>query len=284
LLLIIATGISLSYLIYNWYDIAVNPPNRPSIRVAHHGGGIVNTIPNLRIFAYAFGSGLLLVPIILVSIFRKSKKLFSEKILPLTFFFMYTIVFISSSLSREVAYYYYYSRYCVPFIPIILLLGGIVIERYRPSMRVALAGVCIAAIAPFSLTLATNRDISNMDIQSHREVMASVSNYEPGSIVLLEGVLKYYLFNEISYASNSYVFPKSFFVELEDNSFTQGRRIYEMDMVFNGSDEPEAEPGPVSMVHSNRRTLERWFTGWQEPATLLRPMQSEFWIRTVEIN
>jgi len=270
-------------MIYQWFTIARTIPESISNYNRFYGGGLLSTIPNLRVFAYAFGSGFILISIIIVQILRRDKKLFSDLTLPLTFMFFYSIVVISVFMNITVPYYYYFSRYVVPYIPIIIILGGAVVDKIKPVGKIAIVAFSASIMLPFSITLAVNKDISNMEYKSYREVMESVYEFEPGSIVILESGLSQFLFNEISFGSGHYVFPVELFTQLEDTSFIGNRNLYYMNTT--NEDNYSSSFETVTRVMTSKSRFEPWVTGWTPgPENLLHPVNAEYWVNALTID
>jgi len=280
---VLSTTACFGVLLYNWNSIANTVPNKVTVFNNFHGEGFINTIPNLSLFSIAFGSGFLLLALSTVHIFRRSNCLFSKQTMPITFMLLYSVIFINTTLNLYVAYYYYFSRYLVPYIPIIIVLGGIALDRIKQCGKYTFAAVSIGVLIPFSTTLAINTDISHMDIKSQREVLASMDYYESNSIIILEDDLERFLFNVISFQSDSYVFPKTLYNKIADKSFENGRQLYYISTTSEQDDLSIFEK--VAEVQSGKSFLDYWFTGWDDgPIRLLQPKVNEFWIKAEEVN
>jgi hypothetical protein len=226
----------------------------------YHGTGLLRSIPNLRVFAYGFGSGFVLLAFAALAMLRGDKRLLSKDTFLLTVIFLYTILFISAFLSTDVPYYYYFSRYNVPYLVIVVIIGGIIINKLHIAWKTTIALVSLAVMIPFSFTLALNRDISGMEIRSQREVMHHVQNFEPGSIIIIEDGLRNFIYLNASFAAESYVFSSWLFLQLSDTSFTQGRDIYHL-YITNEDDGTENDTR-VASVESTRSALAHWVSGF----------------------
>ena len=277
-------------LTYRWVSFSNMIPENANVFNRYHGGGLINTLPNLTIFAYAFGTGFVLLVIILAQIIRKNERLIQTEALPITFMFLYTVVFISSFLRLETRYYYYYARYTTPYIPVIIVLGGIVIEKIKLDKKVIVAVLSAGIMLPFSGTLAVSKDISRMDFKSYREVVESVQSFEPGSIVLLGNELRQFFYNEISVGSDCYVYPIDLFVNFSDTSFADERKIYSIVRGNNylqlGDKFGDMQLGMIKKsLLSTSHAFRRWVTGWSNgPTNLLSPIESETLIRIISIE
>jgi len=280
---VLTTIACLGVFLYNWIKIASTVPNKVTVYNSYYGGGFINTIPNLTLFSIAFGSGFLLLTLIMVHIFRRSEFLFSKNTIPITFMLLYCVVFINTTLNLYVAYYYYFSRYVVPYIPIIIVLGGIALDRIKRGGKYTVAAVSVGVLMPFATTLAINTDISYMDINSQSEILASMDCFESDSIIILEDDLERFLFNVISFQSDSYVFPKTLYNKITDKSFENGRQLYYISTTSEQDDLSIFKK--VAEVQSGKSFLDYWFTGWDDgPIRLLQPNVNEFWIKVEEVN
>ena len=285
LALMIITVLCLLFLLYKWYSIATDNPDTINVYNRFHGGGLLDTLPNLRVFALAFGIGIFPFIIVLIQQFRIKKWLNHESIVPLSFLFFYTVIFVNSVLAPEVPYYYYFSRYIVPFIPITIVLGGIALDKMKKTIRIITAVASVGIMLPFSVTLAFNQDITNMDMKSYREVVQSVQDFEPGSIVLLNEDLKRFFYDDISLGSDCYVYPTSLFYRFSDLSFTSGRKLYR---ILAADENLDTSVFNLQMnVRGHNSRLYYWNTGWDvesSPLSLLQLDNGKHWIKAQEIS
>jgi len=269
-------------IIYRWYFIARATPVVNNAYDRYYGFGLSQTIPNLRIFAFGFGSGFILLALASLAILRGDKRLLTKDVFPLTIIFMYNVFFISAFFSTDVQYYYYFSRYIAPFLPALTVLGGVVISRFKISSKLVAAVLSVCFMIPFSATLALNRDISDMPLRSQREVVNAVRELEPGSIFIVDGFLRRFLFNSISYSTDSYAFTRVLYSQLSDTSFADDRMVY---TIFSSHEAMDLfENNIVFGTKTHSSTLPYWITGWWSPGgpwSLLRPNIGEYYIYIV---
>jgi hypothetical protein len=278
IILQIATIVCICFIFYRLYRIARATPVFNNAYDRYHGAGFLRNIPNLRAFAHGFGSGFVLLAIALFAILRGDKRLFTKDVFPLTLIFAYNIIFVSAFLSTDVPYYYYFSRYNVPYVPALVVLGGVAFSRFRISSKLVAAVLSVCFMIPFSATLALNRDISTMQLRSQREVVEVVREMEPGSIILVDGFLRRFFFNSISFGTESYVFTHSLYSQLNDTSFVDGRNVYTIFTSDEVADTPDSNV--VYSTISRNSALPYWITGWWNPGlrNLLRPDIWEYYI------
>jgi len=273
----ITSALCIPVFIYQWYIIARVPPVNTLIHNHFRGGGFTTTIPNTRVFAYAFAIGFFLLAIIAIKMMIGDKTLLKADTLPLTFIFTYTVLILSLTVAVDVPYYYYFSRYAVPYIPIIVILGGVSISRFKVGWQVTVAALSLVIVLPFSTSLALNKDISAMEIKSQREVMDIVSGFDPGSVVLLEWDINRFFYNSISYNTENYALPSYLIEMFNDKSFFSDRDIYYIYPA--GEVSSTSDHHSYAQVRSLRSRYHYWMTGWNPgPRSLLQPDKGEYWI------
>ena len=269
----IMTLLSMFMLAFRWINMAYTTPESIDQYNRFYGGGIFNTLPNLTLFSYGFGTGFILLFFILSQFIYKPKRLSEYEILPVTFFFWYTIIFYCAFLRLTVWNYYYSTRYIVPYLAIISILGGVVFDKLLHRKQIFVLLVSALMMLPFSLVLATNIDFTDMDIISHREIMDSINSCQSGSIVVLGDNLNRFLFNEISANTSCYVFPEELFMRFSDKSFMLGRSIFYISKTYQ---EIDGIPR-IGKTISTNYNLSQWITGWNNgPKGLLSPMITKY--------
>lgn len=282
ILIMIATAICACLIAYEWYQISYSEPG-VFVGDRFYGGGLIRTIPNLMIFTYAFSTGFVILIFAGIRLFYKSSDLYDRAGVPIVLMFFYAIV-LTSALFVTTHYYYYFARYVVTYIPIIVILGAVAIDKLKLKPKLLIASVSILVMLPFSFTLATNRDMTNMDFAGRRAVIEATSDFEEGSIILLDGDLRGFFFSELSLFSDSYVFPSSLFNRLTDISFAAGRKMYVLYMEEGGFTNGDTDKTGVLFdipICSSR--LDYWVTSWRPgPLNLLRPISAERSIRAFE--
>lgn len=276
-LLRIISALCIPAFIYKWYEFARIPPVNALVHNHFRGGGFLTTLPNTRLFAYAFATGFLFLAIIAIHGLKGDKKLLRADTLPLTFIFTYTVLMLSLTFADDIPYYYYFSRYTVPYIPLIVILGGVCISRFKIGWQATVAAFSLIIMLPFSTSLAVNKDISTMDIKSQREVMDIVYDFEPGSIVLMEWDINRFFYNSISLNSESYALPNYMLETFNDLSFMPGRDIY---FIYQTHEVNEARAHlRYAQVGSSYSRYHLWMTGWNPgPRSLLKPETGEYQI------
>ena len=280
-ILMCTTILCVVMLIHQWWKIAYSVPTVVNVANAFYGGGLQKTLPNLSVFACASNTGVVLFAIVLLQIIRKDKNLYTNTVFPITFMFLYTAIIVNTFLRPTVPYYYYYSRYYVPYLPIIVVLGGISVEKLSNTKRAAVALFSALIMLPFSITLAVNKDISNMDIKTQREIIETVKGFESGSIVLVSNNLRSFFFHEISDSSDCYIYPEYLFKNFKDTSFAENRKMYYIqDLSMNMVGAVKKKEGV-----SQSSKFDYWVTGWGDgPKRLLKPIKTNYPLAVYDIT
>jgi len=278
-IIIVLTIICIISIIIAWHSMAFNYSTLPN--EGFHGGGRLNIIPNLTIFAIAFGTGFVLCIVIITNIFRREKCFYVKKTFPLTFMVFYTALFIPSFLMVGMPYYYYFARYIVPYVPALVVLGGVTISGFRTKNKIILAAVSFCLILPFSITLALNRDISHMEIASQQEIVEVTRNFEPGSIIVVDDGLRRFFVNNISFSTESYIFPYHVYVQLADIPSIDERNIYQIFLSYETAD--LSDRNIIHSVVSQSGNIDFWESGWKPgPLNLLSP-RTETYLINIEV-
>lgn len=151
---------------------------------AEKNQSILLTFKNLNIMAYTWGSGVIIVPILLILIFIRSPKLLSNKNICILFVsFLYCVIFYSSVLRTTVPYYYYYSRYNVPYIPIITLLAAYMMNNLDKIKIYIMCLLSICLYIPFNYNLSIGLDDSRMEWSVLEDI---VSHVKKDDIIFIE--------------------------------------------------------------------------------------------------
>ena len=248
---------------YRWYNITNYNPS--------HLRGMITTIPNLPIFAYAFGTGFVLLAAVVIRVLTRDKALAAENVMPITFMLLYTVVIYSAFIRTYITRYYYETRYLVPYIPVIVAMGAVSIDKLRVWSKTAVAILSAVVLLPFASALAVNQDFSRMEFRAYGTIIETVRSFEPGSVIVINSELSLSIFNEISMTSDHYAFPVSVFSQFTDLSFVEGRNVYYITSRSENSPSDtlfdKAENVPA--ISYNRRNVYWWMTGWRPGPLIL---------------
>ena len=215
ILVIIVRWVAISY--HAAYDVRWN---------YYKNKGLLGSLQNITIFAYIIWSGVVLIPINLLSILKlQEKNIISKRLIPIIFMFIYCIIFYSAFLRFDIQYYYYYSRYLAPFLPIAFILGGYFIDHYL-KLKVLIGIISFVIFSPFTLNLALYDDISLVDFHSFIKTYEEVLSIEEKSTVVIEDRLSPYFYYPLDSQPDLYVFSDNLLWQMQDISFLDGKKLF----------------------------------------------------------
>lgn len=136
---------------------------------------LATALNKVTLGSYAISTGIIVLPFILVRLI-KSPAIFykTDSYLMLFTMFLYCILFHGIVLRSEIPYFFYYSRYMAPYIPIIFLCGGIFLDQMARRNR-EIISLCIMVISfciylPFNHNLRLNKDDTRIDFETLEEI------------------------------------------------------------------------------------------------------------------
>ena len=97
----------------------------------YYGEGMV-AFTHLSIYACAMATGFFILPITIGWLLRKGKKV-QEKTesYMVLLLFLYVVIVQTVFFMPEIGYYYYYSRYMTPYVPIICMMAALCFENWK---------------------------------------------------------------------------------------------------------------------------------------------------------
>lgn len=154
----------------------------------------------LTIYAYMLGSGIIFLPAVVLAacikpdIFKRD-----SNIVILSAMFYYCVIIYSAFFKKEVLYYYYYGRYIVPYLAVIVILGGYVIQKLEDSfsgarrlqikkniqkISVFTALLIAALLLPYTAVVTTQQDETELQWDVLEEITDSIPEY--AAVILSE--------------------------------------------------------------------------------------------------
>lgn len=192
-------------------------PSRISTQGYYYGSGFF-AFNQLTLIAYIYNTGIILMPIVLVGILFKTRIfLKSENTLIILSLFLYCILFYSAILRKEIPHYYYYSRYLVPFIPIITISAAILLNNIS---KYTLMGICILITYinfPFNSVLYSELDDTRIEWNTLTRISENIGD---NNIILIDVDLMQRLYLPIKAMNDVLVFPISEDLENDINRFS----------------------------------------------------------------
>ena len=180
---------SITAILITAYRISSGVLPQPKVFQTYYGSSILSVLPFLTLSAFTYTTGFFFIPLILFYWLKEPKSLFKNSNISLiSFAFFYCILMMSSFLRKEIPYYYYYARYLVPFLPIIIIEAGVIMNDHRAlrSFAPALCALSLLCYAPYDHLLIKELDISHVEWSTLRS-LAKTLNKTPNSALLING-------------------------------------------------------------------------------------------------
>ncbi|MDR1914438.1 MAG: hypothetical protein LBQ68_08175, partial [Clostridiales bacterium] len=172
-------------IIINWFVTSFSVPDANDRYVSYKNIGLLPAFGHLTLSAYAYAVGCLPLVISIYYIFRRDSKLLSAKIVPLIVLMVYTVFFYSAFLRKDIPYFFYYSRYLAPFLPVLLVVSGICINGIKVSYKRMFALVSILILMPFSSFLWFNKDHSRIYFDALEQIINEVKTFKNEDAVFI---------------------------------------------------------------------------------------------------
>ncbi len=159
-----------------------------------------NTLGYLTYYNYIALSGFLMIPLYMINVMVNPGYVTKRwNLSVIGILFAYCILLYSIMFKVTVPYHYYYDRYLVPYIPIAVIAGGIIISKcrlktYTRKMIVSLLMlVCVAAIyARIDYFIATKQDLTRMEWDTLTEMTSQVDSDD--TVIIDDNMLGVYYF------------------------------------------------------------------------------------------
>jgi len=118
----------------------------------------------LQISTYIYMSGILMVPLIYLTLFFKPQKLLKNEIyVNFVLLFLYCVVMYSMVMRVRILFYYYFARYAALFLPVIFITGAIALEQMNKKVAIALSLVMFLTFVPYDKGLVYQKDHSRCE-------------------------------------------------------------------------------------------------------------------------
>lgn len=190
---------------------------------------VVHSFKTNGLTAFAYMTGIVVLPVVLVMLVVKMHKLLQE--LPaflIVFSFFYHVLFRSAFLNASIPHYYYYSRYLAPYVSIVAILFGILVTK---KIITSVVAVCSAGfMLPYDLAMFDAADDTRMDWENLLDITEYID--ENDAVIVSENCMVTF-FIPIKEMTGADVFPK-FGMDLVEQCEQLSRRY---DVVHVISDE-----------------------------------------------
>lgn len=186
---------------------------------------ILNGMRHVTLMAYCMLTGLMwpcflfLIMLIKPTIFLRNK---NQQFVVLLF--LYCVVFHSIALRSDMPHYYYYSRYVLPFIPIIIILGCLALEGINWRIKYIVPILSILILLPFDRVLFTGLDDTRMKWNILEDITEII---ETPSAVIIEDVYMTTLFIPVKEITGADVYPSSSYMKKQESELQEAyNKVY----------------------------------------------------------
>ena len=197
----------LCYIAYHGYCIAygIIEPHRMSTQGYFYGKGLF-AFKQLTLAAFLFNTGLIVLPIVIFASLFNIKVFFEKKATAIVYIlFIYCVLFYSAFMKKEVAHYYYYSRYIVPFIPLILLCAGIYLKNKNKYIITIIIAISFTALFRYNNTLLNNLDDTKLEWKNLSNIASIVDKKD---VLIVDNNLMATFFLPLRAMTSASVIPK----------------------------------------------------------------------------
>jgi len=175
------------------------------VRDAAAGEGILQALQSLTLYAFSCLTGFLALPIACVGLWLHPERIFTDtRKLVVGGAFLYCILFYSAFLSSHVWEYYYYARYLAPYIPVLALCAGMVLDAVRTRIKVVTLAVSMVILTPFEYVLMTQKDDTHMPWDVVEEIVANIDEED---VVLMDDDMMRILYFPVRTITGAAAYP-----------------------------------------------------------------------------
>lgn len=148
------------------------------------GGRYVDEIEKLSIFAFLYMTGFVMLPLAVIGLIVNIKDFIRDsRLMVLAMAFVYVMIIYAAFLWPIVKYYYYYVRYFAPFMLLVPILAGTLLNKIKIKVIPSVVAFIAAGVMVYtSMLLYTDRDLTYSDFEV---VEGIVDNIEGDSAVML---------------------------------------------------------------------------------------------------
>ncbi len=153
----------------------------------YYGTGF-EAFTNLPIFAYAMATGFVIVPLILGVFCVSPKTMFENRSsLIMGIMFLYTVIFQSCFIIKEIAFYYYYSRYLAVYVSVILILSALCLGKIKRNYFWIVIVISLISNLYFDSHLVAEKDFTQVEWETLLDLKDVI---DENSAVVISGDLQ----------------------------------------------------------------------------------------------
>lgn len=161
---------------------------------------------HLTLIGFAGNAGIILLPLAVIAsvIFVKSCIEKNSRIVMFIMFF-YCVLVYSAFLRFDIQYYFYYSRYIGPFIPVAVIFSAMALDRFGGKLMYPAALAGIVFTAPFNVNLMTHKDDTRMEWS----ILADITDIAAdGDCILIDRKYMDHLWLPLRSITNADIYPQ----------------------------------------------------------------------------
>lgn len=130
----------------------------------------------VTVYGFVVQTGLFLIPLAMLTALFKSKKILQNPEFLVSFaMFVYCILIYSALLRPSIQYYYYYSRYMAPFIPVAVIFCAIMLNTWKKHTAISsvlITTIGILSLSPYTRFIASSKD----DTRSQWQILEDITS------------------------------------------------------------------------------------------------------------
>jgi hypothetical protein len=235
-----------------WFAMSFVAPSASDRWKSYKDHGLMASVFHLCFVAYMVASCFVILIPLTIGFIRKNNVFIAEKIFPITVMCLYTVFIYSAFMRVEIPYYYYYSRYLAPFVPIVLILGGICVNGFCKKTIAAIALFGMLPALWFSSAFLFSGGDGSIDFKTLEKIIARVNSLDDDAVVNLSAPLIQQLYFPLDGLTTKTILPEirknnSYIISNESisnaNIFTTGYHIFS-----RGSTGKNSLPSPFDFI------------------------------------
>jgi len=161
---------------------------------------------HITLWGFCANVGFFVLPLAIVFavIFAKSFAESHQRLVVFIMFF-YCVLVYSAFLRPEIQYYFYYSRYLAPFIPVGLIFSGLALDRFGGKLFIPAAAASFLLTARYDAYLMWHKDDTRMEWS----VLSDLTDFvEEGDCVVISNDYAQKLWLPIRSMTGAHVYPE----------------------------------------------------------------------------
>lgn len=161
-----------------WTIIAVILAAGLVIMFVQVGGKYTDCIEKLSIFAFLYMTGFVMLPLAVLSLIINIRDYIKDsRLMIFAMAFVYVMIIYAAFLWPIVKYYYYYVRYFAPFMLIVPILAGVLLDKIKIKIIPSIVAFLAAGVVIYTSTLLyTDRDLTYGDFEVVEGIVENIGD------------------------------------------------------------------------------------------------------------